>query len=177
MRLFVALPLPAPVVETLTGLTGGIPGARWVPPENLHLTLAFIGEVDGGAAAELAEALEGVRSPPFTLHLQGIGTFDRGRSPRALWIAAPREAALVQLQGRVISAIEAAGLEPERRRFTPHVTLARLKHPDPARLGRFIQAHNLIQTPPFTVDEFCLFSSHLRPDGPSYRREAEYPFG
>lgn len=175
MRLFVALPLPDPVIETLEGMAGGIPGARWVPPENLHLTLAFLGELGGGEAADLAEALDGVRNPSFTLSLKGIDTFSRGRQPHALWIAAPRAPALVQLQGRVVSAVEAAGLRPERRRFTPHVTLARLRHPDPERLGRFIQAHNLVETPPFTVDEFCLFSSHLRSDGPSYRIEAAYP--
>ena len=85
IRLFVALGLPDTLCDELSALAGGIPGARWVPEENYHLTLRFIGEVPKWQAQEVDEALAGIRAPGFDLTLRGVGTFEKnGRASRAL---------------------------------------------------------------------------------------------
>ena len=162
IRLFVAIELPDDVREALTHLQAGLPGAHWIPDENLHLTLRFIGEVQEPAVDELGEALWRIRAPGFRLALKGVGKFGgmSRRSPARLVYAgveAGRE--LTDLAMRIEHAITDAGFAPETRKFHPHVTLARLRDTPPHRLGDFLAEHNLFQAPPFEVREFALFSS------------------
>ncbi|MBV9783017.1 MAG: RNA 2',3'-cyclic phosphodiesterase [Acidisphaera sp.] len=178
MRLFVALDLPWELRERLAGLSGGIPGARWVQPENYHLTLRFIGEVAPHRAEEIDLALAGLRARGFPLSLAGLGTFGRnGKSSRgsSLWVGVERNPALEHLQAKVEVALQRAGLDADRRRFAPHVTLARLDSIAEPRLASYIQAHNLFRADPVAIDHFTLFSSHRGKDQPSYIGEAEYP--
>lgn len=174
LRLFVALALPALVKTQLAALAGGIPGARWVPPENYHLTLRFIGEIEAWRAEEVDAALAAIRAPRFELALAGIGTFEKGGRIQSLYVPAEPSEALARLQRKVETALQRIGLEPERRRFAPHVTLARTDRAETHKLVSFLQAHALFRPPPLAVEHFTLFSSHLGKEAAHYVPEVEY---
>jgi 2'-5' RNA ligase len=179
MRLFVALDLPWWLRERLSMLSGsGIPGARWVPPANYHLTLRFIGETPAHRAEDIDLALAALRGRGFSLTLAGLGVFTKsgpkgGRST-ALWVGVERNPQLDHLQGKIETALQRAGLEPERRRFAPHVTLARLDAAPEAKLAAFVQAHNLFRSEPVPIGHFTLFSSQLGKEQSVYTAEVEY---
>ncbi len=176
MRLFVGLDLPWTLRERLTLMQGGVPGARWVPAENFHLTLRFIGEVAAPEAEEIDLSLSALRGRGFSLTLAGIGTFSKGGRETALWVGVERNPALDHLQGKVETALQRAGLPPERRRFTPHVTLARLDNSVvPDKLAAFVQARNLFRAATFEVERLTLFSSRLGKEASAYTAEVEYP--
>jgi 2'-5' RNA ligase len=174
MRLFVALDLPWDLQDRLASLATGIMGARWVPHENLHLTLRFIGEVPNWRAEEVDLALHGIRGRAFPLVLAGIGLFEKAGRVTALWAGVERCPALDRLQAKVETALQRAGLEPERRRFIPHVTLARLDQPASEKITGFIQRNNLFRAEAFPVDRFTLFSSQLGKEGSVYTAENDY---
>jgi len=176
MRLFIALSLPDDVRDRLSALAGGVPGARWVPPENLHLTLRFLGEVDNGLARDLDDALHQVDLAPFDLTLTGLGVFTEGkRTITTLWAGVEPNEALMRLQGKVDQAAVRAGLPPERRKFKPHVTLARGRIENGPKLEQFLTGHALLRLGPIQIDSFTLYSSHLQPAGALYRTEVIYP--
>jgi 2'-5' RNA ligase len=178
MRLFVALDLPWALRQRLALLAGlGIPGARWVPPENYHLTLRFIGEAPRHLAEEIDHALAALKARDFALTLAGVGTFDKGGRPTSLWMGAERNPSLDHLRGKIETALQRVGLEPERRRFNPHVTLARLENTAEAKLAAFVQAHNLFRSDPVPVEHFTLFSSQLGKEQSVYTAEVEYALG
>jgi 2'-5' RNA ligase len=174
IRLFTALELPAAARERLAALAGGVPGARWIPAESMHLTLRFIGNVDETTAGDLAEVLAAVQARAFDLVIEGVGTFSRGRKPSMLWAGVAGNDALMHLQDRIESALVRAGLPPEPRKFSPHVTLARLRDSPRARAEEFIAAHSLLRLPPAHADHFTLFSSFHGREHPTYRAEARY---
>jgi 2'-5' RNA ligase len=175
MRLFVALDMPWSVREQLAALSGvGIPGARWVPPENYHLTLRFIGDIQGHVARDVDDALLAIRARGFALTLTGMGTFAKGGISNALWVGVERTQSLDHLRNKIETALQRCGLEPERRKFQPHVTLARLDNPAEGKVAAFVQAHNLFRTEPIPVEHFTLFSSLLNRDHAVYTPEAEY---
>ncbi len=174
IRLFVGLALPDSLKRTLAVLSGGLPNARWVPPENLHLTLRFIGEVDETLADDIDENLRSLHETAFPLEIGGLGTFESGRGVFHLWVGAKRSPALTHLQGKIERAVVRAGCAPQGRRFQPHITLARLKDPPLGRLKDVIAGHNLFQAA-MTVSRFTLFSSHLGRGTPIYRAECDYP--
>lgn len=175
VRLFVAVPLEADVRMRLAMLAGGIPGARWVPAENMHLTLRFIGDVEEARLEELDLALGWVEAPSFEISLEGVGQFATGRKPRAVWVGVPRSEALLHLQAKVDSALVRVGVGPEERKFKPHVTLARLKDAPSQRVGRFLETHGLFRAGPVRVDRFVLYESHTGRDGPVYHPLRAYP--
>lgn len=174
IRLFVALTLPEGVREQLSALAGSLPGARWTPPDNYHLTLRFIGEVETWRAEELDGALAAIRARPFALSLAGVGLFEKAGRAQALWVAAERSDAITHLQAKVETALQRAGLTPERRRFAPHVTLARVDRVPMDKLVAWVQAHNLFRAEPVTVEHFTLFSSRLGKEASVYTPEVEY---
>lgn len=174
MRLFVALELPWQLRQRLAALGGGVPGARWVPAENLHLTLRFIGEVPPFRAEEIDHALAALRARRFSLVLAGIGTFAKAGRETMLWVGVERSEHLEHLQGKIETALQRAGLEPERRRFAPHVSLARLDNAAPEKLAIFVQRYNLFRTEPFEIEHFTLFSSRLGKEQAAYEAEVEY---
>ena len=173
MRLFVAIALPDSVADGLVMLQGGIPGARWSTREQLHLTLRFIGEVDGRDAAAIDDALAAIRSPGFALELKGVGEFG-GRNPRALWAGVRDEGPVVHLQRKIESAVQRAGIAAEERKFSPHITLARLRGAPRDRVITFLSAYALYASGPFEVNGFVLYSSTLTPNGSLYRPERSY---
>lgn len=177
MRLFVGLELPWELKQRLSGLAGGLAGAKWVPPENYHLTLRFIGETPAHRAEEVDFALSGVRARSFPLSLAGVGTFARSGRPTAIWIGVDRNPGLDHLRAKIETALQRVGLERERRRFAPHVSLARLDNVSEAKLASFVQAHNLFRAEPVTVQRFTLFSSRLGKEHSVYVAEAEYDLG
>src|SRR6185437_1775902 len=126
IRLFVALDLPENIRARLLELQGGVPGARWSTNQQLHLTLRFIGEVDGDVAHDIDDTLAVIRAPAFALELSGVGEFG-GKNPRALWAGVKPNDALLHLQRKIETAMQRIGLPAEQRKFTPHVTLARLR--------------------------------------------------
>lgn len=174
MRVFVALSIPDAVAATLWPLQGGVPGARWQKREQLHLTLRFIGEVDGQEAGAIDDALASIYAPRFELVLKGMGSFGN-KTPRDLWAGAGPSEPLAHLQRKIESAMQRLGLEPDGRKFTPHVTLARLKAAPYGAVRDWLAHHSLYTSPAFQVDRFCLYSSKLTTDGSIYRIEREYP--
>jgi 2'-5' RNA ligase len=175
-RLFVAIPLPAPVRARLLGLMGGVGGARWQSEDQLHLTLRFIGEVDRHRAADVDAALAAILHPRFEIALAGVGSFERRGEPTVLWAGlAPQEPVKI-LHKKVDQAMVRAGLEPERRAFVPHVTLARLPR-GAGPIGGFLDTAAGASSQPFAVDEFRLYESRLTPDGAVYSVAERYPLG
>ena len=175
MRLFIALDLPNDIRARLSCLAAGVPGVRWIPPENLHLTLRFVGEVDGGAAEELDAELAAIDLGAFALTLSGVGVFERGRHPHTLWAGVAAEPALPCLHERIELAAQRAGLEPESRRFKPHVTLGRLKQRPGHHLVDWLEVNSLLRAGPFTVCGFTLFRSHLGRGAAHYEALGFYP--
>jgi 2'-5' RNA ligase len=174
MRLFVALEIPDSVAAGLFLLQGGVPGARWQTRAQLHLTLRFIGEVEGHVAEAVDDALAAIRAPGFTLQLKGVGEFG-GRNPHALWAGAAASEGLTHLQRKIETALQRAGLPPDPRKFTPHVTLARLRGTQAGAVMDFLTDHGLYAGEPFPVTAFTLFSSTLAPKGSLYTPERRYP--
>jgi 2'-5' RNA ligase len=174
IRLFVALELPENVRNRLTALEGGVPGARWASDEQLHLTLRFIGEVDGNVARDIDDALAGIRAPGFMLELAGVGEFG-GKKPRALWAGVRANDSLLHLQKKIETAMQRIGLAPEERKFSAHVTLARMRSAPQEKVVQFLTHHALFASEPFKVDHFVLFSSYLGSGGSVYHAERSYP--
>ena len=175
MRLFIAILLPAPVREVLSELHSGLPGARWVEPEAQHLTLRFMGEVDAGEAEDIDAALTAIHVPAFDLAISGIGSFQSRRRVRSLWVGLGRSEPLERLQGKAESAVVRAGFEPERRKFKPHITLARLKNIPVYHVGAYMETYGTFAMAPFAVTGFTLVRSYLNRDGPHYETLAKYP--
>jgi 2'-5' RNA ligase len=174
MRLFVALALPDGVARSLMLIQGGVPGARWQVREQLHLTLRFIGEVDGRDAAMLDDALAAIHVPAFQLQLHAVGRFG-GKQTNALWAGVRRNERLEHLQRKVDTAIRRVGQPQDAHKFMPHVTLARLRYGEPGKVLEWLTRHALYTSTEFSVRAFSLYSSKLTSDGSIYRIEQDYP--
>jgi 2'-5' RNA ligase len=174
LRLFVGIEFPPELKLQLSMLETGIPGAKWVDAGNLHLTLRFIGEVDEGIAVDIDEALVRVRARRFTLQMAGTGVFGGGK-PRTLWVGIERHPDLVTLRDKIEQALIRIGLEPEQRKFAPHVTLARLREPALGALGDFLAAHAQFRAAPLPVEHFSLIASFPTKAGSIYEDQADYP--
>ena len=176
IRAFLALPLPESVIAQLSLIQQRLRLTRPVPRENLHLTLVFLGEQRHDALETLHMDLESLRARGFWLRLDGLGVFG-GDRPRNLHARVVGEPALEALQARLQRAARQAGMRPENRRFTPHVTLARFRpgEGDPAALAAAIQSVGALEAPLFAVESYGLYRSHLRADGAQYDLLADYP--
>lgn len=174
LRLFVAIPIPDDVRQRLLAISSGVRGARWVRAEGMHITLFFAGEMDRDQANDLDAELESVSMPPFELSVRGLGYFERGSRIKSVWAGIEPNEALVYLHDRVESAAVKAGFERESRKFTPHITLARLKGGRADDIGPWIETHDHLSTPPFTVERFTLYRSHLAREGAMYEPMVEY---
>ncbi len=174
MRLFVGLALPEAVRERLGWLQAGVPGARWVRPDSMHVTLRFVGDIDDDIAADLDAALGRIDAPGFALRLDGVGQFGTPRRAEVLWSGVERTEPLRLLRDKVERATIAAGLPADSRKFAPHVTLGRLKSAPPDRVRRWLADHAPFQAGPIVVERFVLFRSHLGKEGSIYEELAEY---
>jgi RNA 2',3'-cyclic 3'-phosphodiesterase len=171
-RVFVAIEIPEAVKRDLARYVPEVRVARWVPPEQNHLTLRFIGEVSPDQLAAIKGALSGISFASFPLTLQGVGHFPPGRRlPRVLWVGIRPSGALLELQQRVEQALTALGIPPEERPFSPHLTLARLKEGAAPAAAAFEARHRELAYPPFEVTQLLLFSSVLTPQGAKHRKE------
>ncbi|HCX87852.1 MAG TPA: RNA 2',3'-cyclic phosphodiesterase [Gammaproteobacteria bacterium] len=174
-RLFVAIDIPDSIREELTGWRISVRGARWARPNQMHLTLVFLGEQQPGVYRGICESLEKIEFTPFELQFHKVGYFGSKKSPRTLWADIRESPELLTLQKRVSAQCRELGVEIEVRKFRPHLTLARLDSASYRDVGRFLQMFSLATSAAFTVDSFALFSSKLLPRGAVYRIEQEYP--
>jgi len=173
-RLFSAIEIPKSVAERLTLLRAGLTGARWIDPENYHLTLRFVGDVDGITARDLTAALGEIAALPFELAVNGLGSFGGGK-PRAIFAGIAPSEGLGALQRANERAARKAGLPPEGRNFKPHVTLARLKGARAHAVAAYLERQGGMGPEPFAVSRFVLYSSRNSVGGGPYVVEAAYP--
>lgn len=174
IRLFVGISIPAEIKMHLSLMAAGLPGARWTREESYHLTLRFIGEVDQGIAEDIDVALGEIGIEPFDITLSGMGFFGKAKAARALWVGVERNETLIRLQHKIEIALQRLGLPAEERKFSPHVTLARLRGTPVRRLETYIADHGAFSAGPFQTDTFTLFSSFRSSSGAIYTPEAEY---
>jgi 2'-5' RNA ligase len=170
-RLFVALDLPPECRQELADLALELRGVRWLDAERIHLTLAFLGEISEHLRPDLLEALSEVSSPALQLAFEGVGFFPRRGAPTTFWVGCREDE---RLKRRIDRALTGIGVSIERRRFRPHVTVARLKNCRPADLQALLQTHSLFSRPVVDVSSFSLYSSKLEPDGAVYRVEQRF---
>lgn len=174
-RLFTGLEIPAQIGQSLAMLRGGLPGARWIDPENYHLTLRFIGDVDDVIAGEVASMLGYVRRVSFEIRLDGLSSFG-GRKPRAVVASIVPAQPVIDLQAEHERLMQRVGLEPEGRKYTPHVTLARLRDTTSREVADYLSARAAFRSVEFSVSRFVLFSSRASVGGGPYVVEESYPF-
>jgi 2'-5' RNA ligase len=173
-RLFTGLEVPSALGDSLSMLRGGLPGARWIDPENYHLTLRFIGDVDDVLAREIASVLGRVRRREFELRLDGVSSFG-GRKPRAVVATVAPSPSVMELQAEHERLMQRVGLEPEGRKYTPHITLARLRDATSRDVAEYLSARAGFHSAPFAVSRFVLFSARASVGGGPYVVEAAYP--
>ena len=173
-RLFIAVDLPETIKKNLESMSFGIPGAKWVSPDQLHLTVRFIGEVDGALFRDIKNILDEVNSASFTLQLKGVGYFPPRGAPRVLWIGLEKSEPLQLLRKKIDTRLLRVGVEPEGRKFSPHITLARLKNSPVHKIANFLSGNGLFSQEPFQVEDFKLYSSILSPKGAYHKVERIY---
>ena len=173
-RLFTGLELPVAIGAELAQLRGGIAGARWVEPQNYHITLRFIGDVDPRQARETAETLEEIRRPPMTVEFEGMSWFGADK-PRAIVAKIKPTPALVELQGEHERRLRRIGLQPETRKYAPHVTLARLHRAAPLAVADYLGHRAFLAQRCFEATRFVLYSARESTGGGPYVVEAAYP--
>jgi len=178
MRIFVALPLPEEAIHALEHLQEALDLGRPVAAENLHVTLAFLGDQDLPTATAVDAELSEITAPALTLDLSGLDVVS-SRQPRLVHAAVSPDPALKALREKVRVAARRAGVDLPRERFRPHVTLARFPRDLPRhrldRLGRFLEGHGDFRLPGLEITQFVLYRSHLSNEGADYEPLAEYP--
>lgn len=173
-RLFTALEIPQSAALSLSLLRGGLPGARWIDRENFHITLRFIGDVDHRTADDLINGLDRVHRTQFDLSLVGAGLFG-SRKPHSIWAGVQPSPQLNALQADIERVCQRIGLPPEPRKFTPHVTLARLKNARVDDVVHYMNGRGNFAAGPFTVTRFVVMSSRDSVGGGPYVVEEAYP--
>ncbi|TPQ27793.1 RNA 2',3'-cyclic phosphodiesterase [Bradyrhizobium guangdongense] len=172
-RLFTGLEIPAEVGQTLSNLRGGLPGARWIDPENYHVTLRFVGDIDGVTANEIASMLFRVDRKPFEVKVQGLQSFG-GRKPRAVVATIAPSKPLMELQAELERMMQRIGLNPEGRKYIPHVTLARLHDASDQDVADYLSLRGYFPSKAFMAERFVLFSSRASTGGGPYVVEDSY---
>lgn len=158
-RVFIGLPVPDDICRQLARMQGGIDGARWTHAADFHLTLTFVGEVGEPALDEIDDALQDLRAPAFDYTLAGTGSFAQGKWPNVLWMGVDAPPELAALKTAVDGALRRADVAFEQRKYSPHVTMARLRHAETDEIARFMQAHNLYRSAVIHADRFTLYES------------------
>jgi RNA 2',3'-cyclic 3'-phosphodiesterase len=171
-RLFVAIDIPGQIKAALSEFTKELPAARWVPADQIHLTLRFIRDAGPETFAAIKEALSGIQFRPFQLVLHGAGHFPPGKHPRVIWVGVGKNQRLLQLYQDLEGTLGALGIPSEERPFAPHLTLARLKSSAPTAVSSFETRHGELAFAPFEVREVILYSSVLTNQGAIHSREA-----
>ncbi len=175
-RLFTGLELPEVVVGQLALMRGGVVGARWLEPEDYHITLRFIGDIDLRTARDIDDTLGDIRRPEAPVRFEGLSWFG-GDKPRAIVAKVKAEAALMDLQAEQERRLRRIGIEPETRKYTPHVTLARLRGVGQAALASYLATRGALVADSFAAERFVLYSAREGSGGGPYVVEAAYPLG
>lgn len=173
-RLFAAIDFPEEVNRRLLAICFGLRGAKWVVDGQVHLTLRFIGEVDGGVFSDIRELFQSIEAEPFELHISELGYFPPRRRPEILWAGVQKNESLLSLRNKIETGLVRIGLPPDGRKFTPHITLARLKETPDEHVARYLAGNSPLQIPPFRVDQFCLYSSFLASEHAIHTLEESY---
>jgi RNA 2',3'-cyclic 3'-phosphodiesterase len=175
-RLFTGLELPDAVIGELALQRGGVVGAHWLEPEDYHVTLRFIGDVDGSVARDIAETLGDISRPTTLVRFEGLSWFG-GDKPRVIVARVKADPALMDLQAEQERRLRRIGLAPETRKYTPHVTLARVRGVAQRALADYLAARGALQAEAFTAERFVLYSARDGSGGGPYVVEAAYPLG
>ena len=176
-RLFIALDLPDSMKDQLVSLCYGIPNARWSKRDQFHLTLKFIGDVEGHISEDIAQALSEIRFSPFEIRLSGLGHFPPKQDPKILWAGVEADEKLENLQRKIERKLMETGIEPDRRNFHPHITLAKLEKTSLSRVLPYLSHHGAFKTESISIDHFSLYQSHLSPKGSVYECLAVFKAG
>ena len=177
IRLFTAIRIPQAQKECLLATMGGLPQVRWQREDQLHLTLRFIGEVDEEKTEEIRLILSTIQFLPFSVRIKGVDIFGPARKPRMLWAGLENPAPVKALQEKITNTLRRLDLEPEDRKYKPHVTLARIKGNNGDKLAQFLEHYATLALDPFAANEFVLFKSHLSHTGAQYQVIETYPAG
>ena len=175
LRIFTGISIPQEIKKALHEMQGGIENARWTDINDYHLTLSFIGEVHEDQAELIDEALTEIKFPAFELCLNGMSCFTRGEHATFLWAGLEHSAELHDLQQKINSSLERCHIEFEKHKYTPHITLAKLKGPSEEQTAGFIAEHNLFKSAPFKVENFILYQSHQAKHNHFYSEKVLYP--
>ncbi len=173
-RLFTALEIPRNAAMSLSLLRGGLPGARWIDVENYHITLRFIGDVENRTADEIVDKLDRIERPEFQLQLTGTGAFG-SKKPHSVWAGVSNPPELYALQAEIERICQRLGLPADPRKFTPHVTLGRLRASRVEDVVSYLSGRGGFYTNPFTVSRFVLLSSRDSVGGGPYVTEEVFP--
>jgi 2'-5' RNA ligase len=176
-RLFVAIDIPERIKDDITATYVALPGARWVDEAHLHLTLRFIGEVPGDVADRIANALRPVTGVSFSLTMKTVGFFPPRREPRILWAGVAENEELMRLQARIEHCLTSIGIDPDDRKFHPHVTVARLNGTPIHKVAQYVTHHSLFVTEQFSVSAFHLYESFLQKEGAHHEKIASFELG
>lgn len=172
-RLFAALELPHHAVMQLSLLRGGLPGARFIDPENYHLTLRFMGDLENHVADEIVAGLDRVKRSAFSFGIDGLGVFG-GKKPHSIFATPAPCPELFALHEEIDRICHRLGLAPDSRKFTPHVTIARLRNVSPENVAKYLSERGGFYIPPLKINEFALMSSRDSIGGGPYIREERY---
>jgi 2'-5' RNA ligase len=175
MRLFIAIDIPETIRRDVGGLGRSLASSRPVPDDQLHLTLKFIGEVEGGRVLDIEEKLQEISRPPFSLCLKGVGVFPPRGVPRILWAGVDPHEHIVALRNTIERTLAEVDIPREKQKFSPHLTLARLRDCPLRRLQEFLAGNALLRTPDFPVDKFHLYRSQLTKSGAIHTILQSYP--
>jgi RNA 2',3'-cyclic 3'-phosphodiesterase len=175
-RLFAGLEVPSQVMGALATLRGGLPGARWIEPSDYHITLRFIGDIGNRTARDIDGLLADVNRRPLPLRIAGLGSFG-GDKPHSVFASVESTRELAELQSEVDRLVRACGVAPDKRKFQPHVTLARLKGASSFDVADYLASRGWFPAQAFTADRFALFSSRDSVGGGPYMVETTYPLG
>ena len=173
-RLFTGLEIPSETALMLSMLKGGLRGARWIDPENYHITLRFIGDIDDRTADEVVAALDRVHREPVQVRLDGLGSFGNGK-PHVVWARVQPTTELSDLQAEQERILQRLQLPAERRKYTPHVTLARCRTSTNEDVAKWLSERGDFQAPSFVAGRFVLFSAKASVGGGPYLVEEAYP--
>ncbi|WP_350335692.1 RNA 2',3'-cyclic phosphodiesterase [Coralliovum pocilloporae] len=173
-RLFTGIEVPTEIASLLTMMRGGLPGARWIDPEHYHITLRFIGDIEDRTADDVASALDEICPPSFNLKINCLGAFG-SRKPHCIWAGVEKSDDLTELQADQERLLQRMGLVPERRKYCPHITLARLRGTSHDHVADYLNTRSLLSELSFPVERFVLFSARASTGGGPYLVEADYP--
>ncbi|MDA3812381.1 MAG: RNA 2',3'-cyclic phosphodiesterase [Spirochaetaceae bacterium] len=175
-RLFIAIDPPDSIRSSIHSICGGMKKVKWVTEDQIHLTIRFIGDIDELVFKNICQGLSTLKPISFLLKVQDLGHFPLRGNPKVLWAGVEENRELVKLYKSVNSVVESCRLEPEHRKFSPHITLGRIKGESVETIAEYLRFHSKFKTPSFDVLEYHLYSSILTPDGAIHEKIATFQF-